>query len=109
MGLALRGRPPAPPGEQMEGRLIPMKKFFAMLLTLAMVLSLAACGGGDSGKTDDSAPADDGQQQSDAAEPADEGGGEGGSDIRVAMITDYGDITDQSFNQTTYEASKAWC
>ena len=30
-------------------------------------------------------------------------------DIRVAMITDYGDITDQSFNQTTYEAAKAWC
>ena len=29
-------------------------------------------------------------------------------DIRVAMITDYGDITDQSFNQTTYEAAKAW-
>ena len=30
-------------------------------------------------------------------------------DIRVAMITDYGDITDQSFNQTTYEAAKAYC
>jgi basic membrane protein A len=29
--------------------------------------------------------------------------------MKVAMITDYGDITDQSFNQTTYEASKAWC
>ena len=29
-------------------------------------------------------------------------------DMRVAMITDYGDITDQSFNQTTYEACKAW-
>ena len=29
--------------------------------------------------------------------------------IRVAMITDYGDITDQSFNQTTYEAAKAFC
>ena len=27
----------------------------------------------------------------------------------VAMITDYGDITDQSFNQTTYEACKAFC
>ena len=26
----------------------------------------------------------------------------------VAMITDYGDITDQSFNQTTYEACKAF-
>ena len=25
------------------------------------------------------------------------------------MITDYGDITDQSFNQTTYEAAKAYC
>lgn len=29
--------------------------------------------------------------------------------IRVAMITDVGTITDQSFNQTTYEAAKAWC
>jgi basic membrane protein A len=27
----------------------------------------------------------------------------------VAMITDYGDITDQSFNQTTYEACKDFC
>ena len=25
------------------------------------------------------------------------------------MITDYGDITDESFNQTTYEACKAFC
>ena len=32
-----------------------------------------------------------------------------GSNMKVAMITDYGDITDQSFNQTTYEASKAFC
>jgi len=30
------------------------------------------------------------------------------SDAKVAMITDYGDITDQSFNQTTYEACKAF-
>ena len=28
--------------------------------------------------------------------------------LRVAMITDVGTITDQSFNQTTYEAAKAW-
>ena len=30
-------------------------------------------------------------------------------DMKVAMVTDYGDITDQSFNQTTYEASKSFC
>ena len=30
-------------------------------------------------------------------------------ELAVAMITDYGDITDQSFNQTTYEACKAFC
>lgn len=30
------------------------------------------------------------------------------TDMSVAMITDSGDITDQSFNQTTYEAAKAW-
>lgn len=85
-----------------------MKKLFAILLTLAMVLSLAACGGNDSGNSGDSGDSGDSQQEP-AATPADDGGSEGGADIRVAMITDYGDITDQSFNQTTYEASKAWC
>ncbi len=30
------------------------------------------------------------------------------AEVRVAMVTDYGDITDQSFNQTTYEACKAF-
>ena len=33
----------------------------------------------------------------------------GEEDVKVAMVTDYGDITDQSFNQTTYEACKAFC
>ena len=35
--------------------------------------------------------------------------GNGDEGVKVAMITDYGDITDQSFNQTTYEACKAYC
>ncbi len=30
------------------------------------------------------------------------------ADMHIAMVTDSGDITDQSFNQTTYEACKAW-
>ena len=56
-----------------------MKKFLAILLTVAMLLSVMAVVGADE------------------------------SSMKVAMITDYGDITDQSFNQTTYEACKAFC
>ena len=37
-----------------------------------------------------------------------EGGEAEGSGYRIAMITDSGDITDMSFNQTTYEAAKAF-
>lgn len=94
----------------MEERLITMRKFFAILLTLAMVLSLAACGGGNSsGSSDSGSSSNSGSQQQAATQPADSGSGDKASDIRVAMITDYGDITDQSFNQTTFEACKAWC
>ena len=64
-----------------------MKKFLVLLLAALMVFSFAACGGGGGG----------------SEEAADEGG------MKVAMVTDYGDITDQSFNQTTYEACKAFC
>ena len=56
-----------------------MKKILALLLAIVMVFSLAACG---SGETTES----------------------GESIYKVAMITDYGEITDQSFNQTTWEA-----
>lgn len=66
-----------------------MKKFskvLSLLLAVAMLFSLAACGG-----------------------EGGEGGEEGSSEYKVAMITDSGDITDQSFNQTTYEACKAFC
>ena len=71
-----------------------MKKFLALILAMAMALSLVACGGGDTAGADDKT--DDGDQSAAA-------------DFSVAMITDYGDITDQSFNQTTYEACKAYC
>ena len=56
-----------------------MKKILALLLVLAMALSLAACGGGEEAAA-----------------------GEG--EYKIAMVTDYADITDQSFNQSTWEA-----
>ena len=60
-----------------------MKKLIALLLVLAMALSLVACGGSEAGEA-------------------------GAGEYRIAMVTDYGDITDQSFNQTTWEACLAF-
>ena len=61
-----------------------MKKILCVLLALTMMLSLAACGG-------------------EAA-----GNGAAASEYKVAMISDYAGITDQSFNQTTWEACLAF-
>ncbi len=64
-----------------------LSKILAIVLALAMVFALVACKSGTETKTEEPAKAA----------------------VKVAMITDYGDITDQSFNQTTYEACKAFC
>ena len=65
-----------------------------------MVFSLAACGGGSS---ETPAPETTTPAETAPAETA------SATDMKVAMITDYGDITDQSFNQTTYEACNEFC
>ena len=59
-----------------------MKKFiFVFMLVFVSLFALVACkDNGDDDKT-----------------------------FKVAMVTDYGDITDQSFNQATYEGCKDWC
>ena len=79
-----------------------MKKILAMLLALVMVLGLVACGG--------NAPETTAPAESDPAASTPETTAPVESDVeyKIAMITDYGDITDQSFNQTTYEAVKAF-
>lgn len=97
------------------------KKILAVILAGVMAFSMAACGSGGgnadqgSGTSDESGEGGDDAAGSDAAEGGDESGDDaaGGeetsaSDMNIAMITDSGDITDQSFNQTTYETSKAW-
>lgn len=61
-----------------------MKKVLVVLLALCLSVSLFAQGGKEV-----------------AAPKAQDA-------YAIAMITDYGDITDQSFNQTTYEACKAY-
>lgn len=61
-------------------------KIMAVLLAAAMTGSLAGCGS---------------TQNKNAADASEE-------KMKVAMVTDSGDITDQSFNQMTYEACKAW-
>ena len=82
-----------------------MKKMLSLLLALVMVLSLAACGASNTPATE--APkADDAKTDAPATEaPKAE---EPKTEYKVAMITDYGDITDQSFNQTTWEAVVAF-
>ena len=64
------------------------KKLIAILMATAMVATIfAGCSKSDSDK------ASSGED----------------TEYSVAMITDSGDITDQSFNQSTYEASKEFC
>ena len=90
-----------------------------MLLAGMMAFSMVACGSGNDAnnagdKKDETATSDDAAGADDESAGTDDGSTEGDgsdaavSDMNIAMITDSGDITDQSFNQTTYETGKAW-
>ena len=72
------------------------KRLLAVLVAAVTAVSLLACGGGSS--------------SSGSSGSADAGAGDAAAaiDMKVAIVTDYGDITDQSFNHTTYEACKAF-
>ena len=78
-----------------------MKKILALLLVLAMALSLVACGG----KTE--APAEEAPAAAGADAIADEMTSENGK-YQVAFITDVGQLKDKSFNQGTYDGVKLY-
>ncbi len=84
-----------------------MKKIIAILAAVMMLLGCIAC-------QQEPAVVEEPEKPVAATEPAAEAPATGepamAEDVtyKVAMITDYGDITDQSFNQTTYEACKAF-
>ena len=81
-----------------------MKKILALVLALCMVFALCACGNtpADGNKPAEESKAPEVAESSTPAAPE-------APAYKVAMITDYGDITDQSFNQTTYEGCKEFC
>ena len=82
-----------------------MKKILALLLVLALSLTLVACGSGNTteAKAPEVKPA-----ETKAETPAETEAQAAAPEYKVAMVTDYGDITDQSFNQTTWEAVVAF-
>ena len=82
------------------------KRIFAVVMAATMVFSLVGCGSKapDASATTETSTTEAKTESADAADAS-----EPTSDIKVAMVTDYGDITDQSFNQSTYEACQAFC
>ena len=85
-----------------------MKKILAMLLALVMVMGLVACGTDAPETTAPAETTDPAESTPAETNPAESTPAVSDVEYKIAMITDYGDITDQSFNQTTYEAVKAF-
>ncbi len=67
-----------------------MKKLLTLLLACFMMVGLVAC------SNNSETPSTDAPETETPTE----------SEYKIAMVTDYGDITDQSFNQSTYEACR---
>ena len=88
-----------------------MKKFFAMLLALVMVLSLVACG--DKTTNDDQQNSDDQQQSGEPTvytdpDDIDDNMTSADGKYEVAFVTDVGQLKDKSFNQGTFDGVKLY-
>ena len=86
-----------------------MKKILALLLCLAMALSLVACGGSSAPAATEAPAAQTPATEAPAAEaPATEAPA-AGVITKVALVTDVGTIDDESFNQACWQGVEAWC
>ena len=84
-----------------------MKKIVSLLLTAGLMIGCLAGCGSSNADTNTGSGTETTAESNEAAN--DDAADSTVSEYSVAMVTDYGDITDQSFNQTTYEACKAFC
>ncbi|HWP22107.1 MAG TPA: BMP family ABC transporter substrate-binding protein [Candidatus Cryosericum sp.] len=82
-----------------------MKKVLAILLALAMVLSFAACKTTEPAAEATEAPAAE-ATEAPVAEATEAPAAEG--TYEIALVTDVGNIDDQSFNQSTWEGVKMY-
>ena len=90
-----------------------MKKILAMLLVLAMALSLVACGGASAPAATepkaDAPAADAPAADAPAADAPAADAPAAGVITKVALVTDVGTIDDESFNQACWQGVEAWC
>ena len=82
------------------------KKALSLVLASAMVASLVGCG--SSAETETPSAAETTTTEAAATEAATDAATTDNSDKKIAMITDSGDITDESFNQITWETCVAY-
>ena len=87
-----------------------MKKFFALLLALVMVLSLVACG---DKKTDDNQDNNTDDQQGGTTtytnpDDIDDNMTSEDGKYEIAFVTDVGQLKDKSFNQGTFDGVKLY-
>ena len=91
-----------------------MKKFLIVLCCALAMVSFISCSKKGKGAADgngESGSAAKVEKSAGKTESAKSGKSDKKEDAKykVAMVTDYGDITDESFNQITYEAGKKFC
>ena len=93
-----------------------MKKLSALVLALAMVFSLAACGGGNptpapsqaSDPTQAADPTPTSEPEAISADDIDDNMTSADGKYQVAFITDVGQLKDKSFNQGTFDGVKLY-